>query len=454
MSEHSVSVAIIGGGFSGIAAAKKLHEAGVSFLVLEARERLGGRVYTKCFDRDYYLDLGGQWIGPTQDRMYELCHELGVSYFGTYNQGKNILDLGEKLKTYRGTIPKLDFFSLLSLDWLIRKIEKLARQIDPKAPWNHPKAKEWDSQHLDEFLLKHSKTKACYNVIRVGCETIFACDPDQLSLLHALFYIRSGTSLDCLIHVKGGAQQDRIKGGMQTLVEAMAKPFLNQIRFQSPVKAITHSLSGVTIEGNYFSVHAEKVILAVPPPLLAQISFSPVLPSQKLQLLHNYPMGRVAKCFMIYEKPFWRELGFSGQSVADDKTPFQTLYDCSPADSSKGILMGFVVGSRAEQFFSIEKTERKEKMESVLFRYFGEKAKESIEYQEFSMADEAWSRGCYAALMQPHAWTEFQDAYRSSIPPLYFAGTEAATKWHGYIEGAVLAGESAASEILAATHHV
>lgn len=453
MSEQSASVVIVGGGFSGIAAAKKLHEAGVSFLVLEARERLGGRVYTKRFDQDYYLDFGGQWIGPTQDRMYELCHELGVSYFATYNQGKNILDLGEKLKTYRGTIPKLDLFSLLNLDWLIRKIEKLARQIDPNAPWNHPKAKEWDSQQLDEFLLKHSKTTACYKVIRVGCETIFACDPDQVSLLHALFYIRSGTSLDCLINVKGGAQQDRIKGGMQTLIEAMAKPFLNQILFQSPAQQIHYSENGVEILGEGFSISASKVILAVPPPLLAQIEFSPALPEAKAKLFQNYPMGRVAKCFMIYDKPFWRELGFSGQSVSDDKTPFQTLYDCSPADASKGILMGFVVGSRAEQFFSIEKNDRKVKMEAILTRYFGEKAKEAIEYQEFSMTDKTWSRGCYAALMQPHAWTDFQDAYRSPLPPLYFAGTEAAVKWHGYIEGAVLAGESAATDVLTSLAH-
>jgi monoamine oxidase len=453
MSEQSASVVIVGGGFSGIAAAKKLQEAGQSFMVLEARERLGGRVFTKRFDNDLYLDFGGQWIGPTQDRMYELCHELGVSYFETYNEGKNILDLGKKLKTYRGTIPKLDLFSLLNLDWLIRKLEKLAQQIDPKAPWKHLKAKDWDGQNLDEFLQKNSKTKACYQVIRLGCETIFACDPHQLSLLHALFYIRSGTSLDCLINVKGGAQQHRIKGGMQTLIEAMAKPFLDQIRFQSPVKSITHSPFGVRIQGEDFSIEAKKVILAVPPPLLAEITFTPALPTSKINLLQNYPMGRVAKCFMIYERPFWRADGFSGQSVSDDKTPFQTLYDCSPADAGKGVLMGFVVGSRAEQFFSLEKNARKEKMTSVLSRYFGEKAKEAIDYQEFSMTDDSWARGCYAALMQKNAWTDFQDAYRSSVPPLYFAGTEAAIKWHGYIEGAVLAGEAAASDVLRSLKH-
>ncbi len=448
MSEHSVSVAIIGGGFSGIAAAKKLHQAGVSFLVLEARERLGGRVYTKQFEQGYYLDFGGQWIGPTQDRMYELCKEHGLTYFETYNQGKNILDLGTKLKTYRGTIPKLDLFSLLNLDWLIRKLEKLARQIDPKAPWSHPKAAEFDSQNLDHFLQANSKTKACYQVIRLGCETIFACDPHEISLLHALFYIRSGTSLECLINVKGGAQQDRIKGGMQTLVEAMAKPFLNQILFQSPVQQIHYSENGVKILGEGFSISASKVILAVPPPLLAQIEFSPALPEAKTNLLQNYPMGRVAKCFMIYDKPFWRELGYSGQSVSDNKTPFQAFYDCSPAGAEKGILMGFVVGSRADRFFAKTKAARKEEMTAVLTRYFGEKAKEALAYEEFTMTDETWSKGCYAGLMKVDAWTTFQDSYRQSIPPFYFAGTEAATRWHGYIEGAVLAGESAASEII------
>jgi monoamine oxidase len=448
MHPNTAQVIIIGGGFSGIAAAKKLHQAGVSFLVLEARERLGGRVYTKRFDKDYYLDFGGQWIGPTQDRMYELCAEHGVSYFETYNTGKNILDLEGKLKTYRGTIPKLDIFSLLNLDWVIRKLEKLARQIDPKAPWTHPKAKEFDCQTLDQFLRKTSKTKACYQVIRVGCETIFACDPHEISLLHALFYIRSGTSLECLINVEGGAQQHRIKGGMQTLVEAMAQPFLEKIFFQSPVKEISYSPNGVNILGEDFSLSASKVILAVPPPLLAEIHFSPALPPAKTALLQNYPMGRVAKCFMIYEKPFWRDLGFSGQSVSDENTPFQTLYDCSPADASKGILMGFVVGSRADRFFALERGTRHQEMTAVSSKYFGEKAKESIAYEEFTMTDETWSRGCYAGLMREKAWTESKDAYRQSLPPLYFAGTEAAVKWHGYIEGAVLSGENAASEVI------
>jgi monoamine oxidase len=380
--------------------------------------------------------------------MYALCKEHGVSYFETYNQGKNILDLGGKLKTYRGTIPKLDLFSLINLDWLIRKLEKLAAQIDPKAPWEHQKARTFDQQNLDEFLKKHAKTKACYEVIRVGCETIFACDPHEISLLHALFYIRSGTSLDCLINIKNGAQQHRIKGGMQTLIEAMATPFRNHIKFNSPVEQISYSHRGAEIRGSEFSVIASQVILAVPPPLLAEIEFSPPLPPDKTLLLKNYPMGRVAKCFMIYETPFWRSAGFSGQSVSDDQTPFQTLFDCSPDNGSKGILMGFVIGSRVDQFFKLDQEKRKEEMIRVLVRYFGREANQFLAYEDFFMSDEPWSKGCYAGILKENSWTEFKDTYRKELPPLYFAGTEAALRWHGYIEGAVLAGESAAEAIL------
>ena len=443
----SPEVIIVGGGFSGLAAAKKLHEHQIPFLLLEARGRLGGRTFTKKFE-DFYLDFGGQWIGPTQDRMYALCHEYGVRYYGTYNQGKNILDLRKKIKTYRGVIPKISLLALLNLDWIIRKLERLARSIDIQNPWNHPKAKLWDKITLEQFLRENTRFEDTYAIIRVGCDTIFASDPDQLSLLHALFYIRSGTSLDCLINVENGAQQDRIVGGMQHLAEKIAADFTDSIRFNSPVRAIQKRENGYEVSGEGFSFSGQQVIIAIPPPLLNEIEFRPVLPSSKKAMLENYPMGSVAKCFMIYDKPFWRDMGFSGQSVSDQNTPYQAMYDCSPADASKGIMMGFSVGSRMNALFKNSKDERQNIMKETLSRYFGSKAENFQTYEDFTMSDEIWSRGCYAALMPTGAWTTFRDEYRTSVDQIHFAGTEAATRWHGYIEGAVLAGESAASKVL------
>ncbi|TDQ19433.1 monoamine oxidase [Algoriphagus boseongensis] len=448
MNIASTEVVIVGAGFSGLAAARILKQSHIAFEILEARDRLGGRVYTKKFDQGYYLDFGGQWIGPTQDRMYALCEEYGVSFYETYNQGKNILDLKGKIKTYSGVIPKLDLFSLLNLDWVIRKLERLAKKIPMNSPWTHPKAQKWDHMTLEDFLKSECKTNSSYAVLRAGCETIFACDPEELSFLHALFYIKSGTSLDCLINIKNGAQQHRIQGGMQLLAEKISEGFQEDIHFNSPVKQILTRENGYTVFTSEREIICKQVIIAIPPPLLKEIGFQPALPQTKTGLLENYPMGQVAKCFLIYEKPFWRTQGFSGQSVSDENTPYQTLFDCSPSDGSKGILMGFSIGSRARNLFKLPKEEREKTMRKVANRYFGPMADDYLNYEDFFMTDETWSQGCYAALMQPKAWTSFQDAYRNSVGNIHFAGTEAATRWHGYIEGAVLAGEAAAEKVL------
>lgn len=444
----STEVIIVGAGFSGIAAAKKLHEAGISFKILEARDRIGGRVFTRYLKDDLYVDLGGQWIGPTQDRMYELCKEYGISYFETYDEGKNILNLRGKIRTYKGIIPKMDPISLINLDILMRKLERMARQINVQSPWSHPKAQQWDQITLEDFLRKNSKTKSCFEVIKIGCETIFACELTELSLLHALFYIRSGTSLETLINIKNGAQQHRIVGGMQRIAEAMAAAFREHLLFESPVEKIIQRTGELEVISGENSFSANHVILTVPPPLLKRIQFEPGLSSEKRKLLDQYPMGRVGKCFMIYESPFWRDANFSGQVVSDDPLTHQTLFDCSPVDGKYGILMGFMIGNRADDYFSNDEKDRKARMISQLVRYFGDKANEPIQYIDFTMSDETWSKGCYAALMPVGAWSNWRDAYRKTEGNLHFAGTEAATVWHGYIEGAVQAGESAAMEII------
>ncbi|TFV94252.1 flavin monoamine oxidase family protein [Algoriphagus kandeliae] len=441
-------VIIVGAGFSGIAAAKKLFEAGISFKILEARDRIGGRVYTNYLKEDLYVDLGGQWIGPTQDRMYELCKEYGISYFETYDEGKNILNLRGKIRTYKGIIPKMDPVSLINLDILMRKMERMARQINVHTPWSHPKAQKWDQLTLEDFLRKNSKTKSCYEVIKIGCETIFACELHEISLLHALFYIRSGKSLDCLINIQGGAQQHRIEGGMQRIAEAMATPFRDHIIFNSPVEKVIQSTDHTDVISGENRFSSNRVILAVPPPLLKKIHFEPGLSSEKSELLDNYAMGRVGKCFMIYQTPFWREDSFSGQVVSDDPLTHQTLFDCSTVDGKYGILMGFTIGNRADEYFGRSEEDRKKRMISQLVQYFGEKAKDPIQYIDFTMSDETWSQGCYAGLMPVGAWTTWREAYRKPEGNLHFAGTEAATVWHGYIEGAVRAGEAAALEII------
>ncbi|UJP63614.1 flavin monoamine oxidase family protein [Mongoliitalea daihaiensis] len=443
-----LDVLIIGAGFSGIAAGKKLFEVGKTFRILEARDRIGGRVYTKRWEDGFYLDLGGQWIGPTQDRMYELCREYGVDYFETYDEGKNLLDLNKKIRSYAGLIPKMDIISLVNLDWLMKKMEKMAASIDPSSPWTHPEAKEYDSISLEAFIHQNCKTQACKKVIRLACETVFAAEMNEVSLLHALFYIRSGTDLNTLISIQNGAQLHRIQGGMGTIAERMAKAFEDSILFSHAVHKIEQTDSFVTVFTEKSSFQAKKLILAIPPPLAAKIDFSPMLPANKRQVLDRIAMGQVGKCFMVYKKPFWRDKGFSGQVLADEHSPFQTLFDASPKDGSIGIILGFTIAERCRAYFEHSKENRQKAMEKQLVSYFGPEASTPIRYEDFTMTDEAWSRGCYAGLYPTGAWTGFQDAYRQTTGNIHWAGTEAATRWFGYIEGAVLAGEKAANDIV------
>jgi len=446
--EIQKDVVIIGAGFSGLAAARILHQKGISFVLLEARDRLGGRTYTKDLGNHQYVDLGGQWIGPSQERMYALAKEYNTAWYNTYNEGKNIIDLNHKVSTYTGLIPKIDIPSLLNLDFIIRRLESLAKKIPADNPWDYKHAKQYDALSLDAYIRKLSRTKNCYKVIRAGLETVFASELNELSLLHALFYIKSGRDLNTLLSIENGAQQHRIKGGMQTLANQMSKPFLSHIHFNCPVTQMLQSESSVKVSGPNFSFEAKKVIVAIPPVLIKNINFTPTLPLRKLQLLDKLSMGIVGKVFGVYAKPFWRNNGFSGQVVTDELNPFQTLFDASPAGADYGVLLAFCLANRARDFFALGQKQRKEIALRNFTKYFGAEAANPLHYIDHCWADEAWSKGCFAALYPTGAWTNFQDTLAETFGHIHWAGTETSKVWYGYIEGAVLAGERAAKEVI------
>lgn len=440
---------IIGAGFSGLAAARILQRHGLPFVLFEARDRVGGRTYTRRFDDGTYADLGGQWIGPTQDRMYALAKEYGVEWYPTYNQGLNILDLNRKIRTYTGLIPKMDAASLVNIDLVLRRLEAMARSINLESPWLSPKAKQRDSVSLEHFVRQACLTRNCYKVVRAGLETVYACELNELSLLHALFYIRSGSSLNGLLSIEGGAQQHRLKGGMQKLADKIAEPISDHIRLNQLINSIIYNSNEYTIEGSGVEIKARSVVIAIPPVVIPGIRFEPGLPIAKTQLFDKLSMGIVGKVLGIYPTPFWRTKGFSGQVVADEHGPFQTFFDASPADGSFGSLMAFCIADRARDFFGRPEPERQVIALEHFVKYFGDEAARPLRYIDHSWASEPWSRGCYAALYPTGAWTNFRDTLSRPVGRIFWAGTETSDVWYGYIEGAVRAGERAAEQVLA-----
>ncbi len=440
-------VIVVGAGYAGLTAARKLIRADKSVLVLEARSRVGGRVYTEHRPGGYYLDLGGAWIGPTQDKFYDLIHEFGIKTFKTYAEGKSTLVYNGRVKQYKGLIPPLPLASLLSLDRAIKKMNRLSASINLQKPWESPRALEWDAITLAGWMKKEMPFKAAREMFKIAAEAIWAADPAEISFLHALFYTKSGQNLDVLMNVNQGAQEERISGGAQGPALRLAETIESHIRLDSEVTHINQHTEGVTVSGKGFEYKAGKVIIALPPHLTAKIGYTPALPANRVQLSQRVPMGTVTKTFAIYESPFWRAGGLNGLAATNEG--FTTVtFDNSPFDGSKGILMGFVLANQARRFSLLTPDERKSEILQAFARFYGKEALEPLDYSEHSWAEEAFSGGCYAGIMPPGVWTSLGEALRKPCGNIHWAGTETADVWNGYIEGAIRSGERVAEEIL------
>lgn len=451
MDRHDADAVVIGAGFAGIAAARRLIAAGMRVVVLEARDRVGGRVCTETVSidgREVPVDLGGQWLGPTQTRAVELAKELGIATFVQHQGGRNVLDLDGRRRLFRGTVPSVNPLALASIGWAWWRLDQLAKQVPLEAPWTAPRAAEWDGTTLEAFLRSHAPSATARKLLKYAMETVFAADPADLSLLHALFYIRSGGGLDALLSSDGGAQQDRVVGGMQRFAEALARSIEGSIRLGSPARAIARSAGGVVVRTDGDAISARRVIVALPPMLAGRLRYEPALPAARDQLTQRVPQGSVIKCIATYEEPFWRAEGLSGHGITD-VAPAHIHFDASPPDGAPGMLVGFVEGAQARIWSGRGAEERRRAVLACFARCFGERAARPLHYVDKSWAEDEWSRGCYAGYFPPGVWTSSGEALRAPIGRIHWAGTETATQWNGYIDGAIRSGDRAADEILA-----
>ena len=445
--ERHADVVVVGGGLAGLTAARNLRTSGVDVLVLEARDRVGGRTYTRPASDGTLLDLGGQWIGPTQHRIAALANEMGVTTFPTFVDGQNLEYSNGTLTSYSGVIPMHD--PLVSMDVVETMLELniMASQVPLDAPWQAEKALAWDSQTLATWLDVNVSSEGARVWITLAIQSIFAAEPRDISLLHALFYIHSGGSLNELVSVTRGAQENRFHKGAQEVSNRVAETLGERLILNTPVHSIAHNEQGVRVESDTLTVTARRVIVALPPTLAGRIRYRPALPGFRDQLTQRMPMGSIHKVQCVYDTPFWRADGLSGQ-VASDTGPVRVTYDNSPDDGSSGVLMGFIDANDSRVWGRKSIEERRVATIESFVRYFGEKARNLREYVEQSWADEEYSRGCYVAYMPPGVWTAYGEALRTPIGTIHWAGTETATVWNGYMDGAVQSGERVATEVI------
>lgn len=449
VSELRADVVVVGAGLAGLSAARILVANGVDVVVLEARNRVGGRVYTRPAGDGTLLDLGAQWIGPTQDRLAALAAEVGVSTFRSYDTGDNIEYRNGQRTTYSGAIPTTDPLVTMETVEKMLDLNILASEVPLDAPWTAPDAAALDAQTVATWMEANISSEGARSLLTLAVQAVFSVEPRDLSLLHFLFYIHSGGSLNALVSVTRGAQESRFAGGAQFIANRVAEALSPRVVLNVPVHTILQDDAGVRVESDAMTVVAQRAIVAIPPTLAGRLRYNPPLPALRDQLTQRMPMGTVIKVHCLYETPFWRDEGLTGQ-VTSDSGIIRITFDNSPESGTPGVLLSFIEGDEGRIWGQKSLHERRTAVLECLVRYFGEQAGRPYEYIEQNWAEEEYTRGCYAGYMPTGVWSLYGQALRLPIGRLHWAGTETATVWNGYMDGAIQSGERAAAEALAA----
>ena len=444
---HDVDVVVVGGGLAGLSGARKLVGAGRTVAVLEARDRVGGRTLGGFLRNGVAVELGGQWVGPTQDVVLELIEELGLETFSTFDKGEALTVFDGNVVRYADESFGLPLESAAEVGRLWEQLEILASTVTIDAPWQTDGARDLDRQTLDAWLAASTEDTIARRFFRLLVPALFSAESPELSLLHFLFYVRSGTSLETLVATTGGAQETRVLGGTHRISERIAAELGDVVRLGAVVRTIRQHETGVVVEFEGGAVTAERVIVALPPTLAGRVRYAPALPALRDGLTQQMPAGSVIKFQVGYETPFWRDEGLSGFVLSLDDA-FSVVLDNSPSDAACGVLVGFLEGAHARAASQMTSAERRHHVVAALVKYFGQKAADPFDVVEQDWTEEEFTRGCYGGRLGAGVWTQYGPALAEPVGRIHWAGAETSTTWNGYMDGAIRSGRRAADEIL------
>jgi monoamine oxidase len=446
--DTAVDAVVVGAGLAGLTAARKLEAAGASVTVIEAQNRVGGRTMSGRVARTT-LEMGGQWIGPNQRRIIALASELGVETFPTHLPGRTVFYEGERRSEYEedDEIPFADPTSLGEVQGAFRALGELARGVPADAPWKARDAAELDGQTLETWKLGHLQSSGARFYFDLAVESLYACEPRDVSLLGVLSDIASSGSFGGLFEIEASAEEYRFFGGAEEVSVRLARGLEGRVVLDSPVRRIVGEKDSVLVESDRASVRAGAVIVAVPPALRGRIEYVPALPPVHDGLSQRMPMGAVIKCHAVYDAPFWREAGLNGRAESDTG-PCKVTCDNSSPGSEAGVLTGFILGADAREWGRRGAEERERAVLECFARYFGEKALGPLAYVETDWGAEIYSRGGYAGVPVPGMILDHGPALAEPVGRIYWAGAETASEWNGYMDGAVESGERVAHEVL------
>lgn len=460
----TADVVVVGAGLAGLTAASRLVAAGRSVIVLEARDRVGGRLLNHDIGGGRVAEAGGEFIGPTQDHILALATSLGVGTFDAYDTGQNVYVNGATRLRYSdsgplgsvlGTAPP-DPLLLPDLTLLTTQIDAIAKNIDPAAPWTYSDAKALDSITLETWIRGHAVNgDGILALFSALSEPLWGAEAREVSMLYAAAYVAAAGNettpgtIERLLDVRNGAQQSRFVGGSQLVAQRLAQTLGGRVRLSTPVRRIEQTSTGVTVTADGATVTAQRVVVAVPPPIAARIDYAPLLPAARDLLTQRMGMGALMKVEAVYPTPFWRAAGLTGQFVTTTG-PIKFGFDNSPPDGSLGVLAGFVGGDEHRTWSARTFADRRTGVLQQLAAVLGDQRfLAPSDYFDMDWTNEQWTRGAPTALFGPGTLTEYGVALTAPVGRIHWAGTETSDYWQGYMDGAVRSGERAAREVVA-----
>ncbi len=442
-------VVVIGAGLAGLTAARELTGQGFDVVVLEGRDRVGGRTFSGTL-AGVAVDRGASFVGPTQDAVLKLAADLGCETTPTYHAGSNLIRWRGAVRRYGGTIPKLGLVGLLDIGRIQWQFERIAKSVSITEPWTSPQAATLDAISLGGWLRSIKASSGSRDLMAIMSRVTWGAEPDEVSMLHAVRYVKTSGGLDRMLDVVGGAQQDHFPGGSHQMATAIAAELGARIRLDAVVSRIEWSTDAVAVTSSAGVVEARRAVVAIPPAHRLDLDIAPAPPIEYQQLAQRWPQGALTKSYAAYPTPFWRADGLSGQSLSDEGPVFIT-FDVSPGPSGPGILLGF---TDPRGFDALPDRQRRERVLGCFTALFGERAAEPIDYLDQRWGAEPFAPGGPTAAVPPGSWTEFGRLLRTPVGPLHWAGTETADEWTGFMDGAVRSGQRAAREVAATLRDV
>jgi monoamine oxidase len=449
---------VVGAGFAGLTAAWRLSKHG-SVIVLEARDRVGGRVFTGHLPDGTWLDFGGTWFGPDQKHAYALAAEMGIGTYPTYTKGDAALVLADgKVVWHPGDITPEELCNLVGSAAVsgpaLAAFVSMYEQVPPELPWTAPSAHHWDRQTYAAWVdaQRDGEDASLLQPLFTLMEGFFCCDPAEYSLLGALYLIRSHEGILRITGIQGGDQQDRICGGAQSIANEIHRRLGGAVRLSSPVRRITQHGDGVEVVADTVVVRAKRAVVAMPPAVSGRIQYEPPLPAARAMLTERVPFGEIIKVLIAYENAFWRQDGRSGSSTAVADPIGITFDGCTDAEDPKpGLLIAFAFGHHARALSLLSQEDRRNTILGSLAKRFGPQAATPIDggYFEHDWSTDPWSGGGMIAHFPPGVLTNFGPALREPTGFIHWAGSESSSAFHCSINAAIESGERVCREIVA-----